>query len=92
MGVKLGRIDGLLKKKDGEVSKKHTVRTSRKGKDATVGTVNTRHQTPHPISVDYTPTLQTSQAYAHPVHYTQLYLVHQAYSLAPLTVINPPPP
>ncbi|PKI47568.1 hypothetical protein CRG98_032043 [Punica granatum] len=43
------------------------------------------------ISVDYTPALQTSQAYAHPLHYTQLYLAQQAYSLAIPIVIQSSP-
>ncbi|PKI75095.1 hypothetical protein CRG98_004569 [Punica granatum] len=73
MGVKLGRMEGPSRKKDGETSKKQTAGTSRKGKDATVGIVNYGHQASQPISVDYTPALQTSQAYAHPVHYVQPY-------------------
>ncbi|PKI73223.1 hypothetical protein CRG98_006358 [Punica granatum] len=73
MGVKLGRIEGPSRKKDGEASKRQTTGSSRKSKDATVGTVNSGHQASQPISMDYTHALQTSQAYAHPVHYTQLY-------------------
>ncbi|PKI51080.1 hypothetical protein CRG98_028509 [Punica granatum] len=57
MGVKLGRIEGPSRKKDGEASKKQTVGTSRKSKDATDGPVNSRHQASQPISVDYTPAL-----------------------------------
>ncbi|PKI60743.1 hypothetical protein CRG98_018863 [Punica granatum] len=66
MGVKIGRIEGLSRKKDGETSKKQTVGTSRRRKDATIGIVNSGHQASQPISVDYTPALPTSQAYAHP--------------------------
>ncbi|PKI38873.1 hypothetical protein CRG98_040744 [Punica granatum] len=80
MGVMLGRIEGPSRKKDGEESKKQTATKSRKSKDATVGAVNSGHQAPQSISVDYTPALQTSQAYAHLVHYTQLYPAQQAYS------------
>ncbi|PKI51092.1 hypothetical protein CRG98_028521 [Punica granatum] len=46
VGVKLGRIEGPSKKKDGESSKKQTAGTSRKGKDATIGTVNPGRQNP----------------------------------------------
>ncbi|PKI53193.1 hypothetical protein CRG98_026394 [Punica granatum] len=73
MGVKLGRIVGPSRKKDRETSKKQTVGTSRRGKDTTIGTVNSERQTSQPISVDYTPAPQTSQGYAHPMHYTQFY-------------------
>ncbi|PKI57936.1 hypothetical protein CRG98_021685 [Punica granatum] len=91
MGVKLGRIEGPSRKKDGEASKKHAAGTSKKGKDATVGG-QPKLQTLHPISVDYTPSQHTSQAYAHPVHYTQPYQVQQTYSPAPPAFIHPPPP
>ncbi|PKI61734.1 hypothetical protein CRG98_017846 [Punica granatum] len=92
MGVKLGIIEGPSRRKDGEASKRQTVGSSKKGKDAIVGTVNSGHQASQPISVDYTPALQTSQAYAHLVHYTQLYQAQQAYSSAPPTIIHPLPP
>ncbi|PKI68968.1 hypothetical protein CRG98_010648 [Punica granatum] len=85
MGVKLGRIDGPSRKKDGEGSKRQIAGTSKKGKDATVGAVNPGCQTPQPISMDYTPASPTSQAYAHFMHYKQ------AYPLAPPTVIHLPP-
>ncbi|XP_031392554.1 uncharacterized protein LOC116204550 [Punica granatum] len=68
MGVKLGKIDGPSRKKDGETSKKHIGGTSKRGKDTTIGTINSGCQTSQPISVHYTPAPQTSQAYAHPVH------------------------
>ncbi|PKI47328.1 hypothetical protein CRG98_032279 [Punica granatum] len=67
MGVKLRRIEGLSRKKDEETSKKQTTGTSRRGKNATIGIVNSGHPASQPISVDYTPALPTSQAYAHPV-------------------------
>ncbi|PKI40342.1 hypothetical protein CRG98_039271 [Punica granatum] len=44
MGVKLGRIEGPSKKKDGETSKKQTAGTSRRGKDTTIGVVNSGYQ------------------------------------------------
>ncbi|PKI41475.1 hypothetical protein CRG98_038122 [Punica granatum] len=91
-GVKMGRIDGPSRKKDKETSKKQTAGTSRRDKDTTIGTVNSGRQTSQPISVDYTPAPQTSQAYAHPEHYTQLYLAQHAYSPAIPTVIQSPPP
>ncbi|PKI74472.1 hypothetical protein CRG98_005154 [Punica granatum] len=55
VGVKLGRIEGPSKKKDGETSKKQTTGTFRRGKDTTIGAVNSGHQASQPISVDYTP-------------------------------------
>ncbi|PKI73158.1 hypothetical protein CRG98_006445 [Punica granatum] len=57
MGVKLGRIEGPSKKKDGETSKKQTAGTSGRGKDTTIGPVNSGYQASQPISVDYTPAL-----------------------------------
>ncbi|PKI78866.1 hypothetical protein CRG98_000727 [Punica granatum] len=87
MGVKLGRIEGPSRKKDGETSKKQTAGTSRRGKDKTIGIVYSGHQASQPISVDYTPTLLTSQAYAHPVHYVQPYQTPQAYFPTSPTVI-----
>ncbi|PKI56099.1 hypothetical protein CRG98_023513 [Punica granatum] len=92
MGVKLGRIEGSSRKKDGETSKKQTAGTSRRGKDATIGIVNFGHQASQPISVDYTPALPTSQAYAHPVHYVQPYQMPQAYFPTSPTVIQSQPP
>ncbi|PKI41143.1 hypothetical protein CRG98_038466 [Punica granatum] len=88
MGVKLGRIEGPSKKKDGETSKKQTAGTSRRSKDMTIGVVNSEYQASQPISVDYTPALQTSQAYAHLVHYVQPYQTSQAYFPTPPTVIQ----
>ncbi|PKI48905.1 hypothetical protein CRG98_030681 [Punica granatum] len=92
MGVKLGRIEGPSRKKDGEISKKQIAGTSRRGKDATIGIVNSGHQASQPISVDYTPALPISQAYAHPVHYVQPYQTPQAYFPALPTVIQSQPP
>ncbi|PKI49029.1 hypothetical protein CRG98_030616 [Punica granatum] len=92
MGVKLGRIEGPSRKKDGETSKKQIAGTSRRGKDATVGAINSGHQASQPILVDYTPALQTSQAYAHPMHYVQPYQASQAYFPTPLIVIQSQPP
>ncbi|PKI59059.1 hypothetical protein CRG98_020547 [Punica granatum] len=92
MGVKLGRIEGPLRKKDGETPKKQTARISRRGKDATIGIVNSGHQAPQPISVDYTPALPASQAYAHPVHYVQPHQTPQAYFSTSPTVIQSSPP
>ncbi|PKI55414.1 hypothetical protein CRG98_024187 [Punica granatum] len=88
MGIKLGRIEGPSRKKDRETSKKQTVGTSKRSKDATIGAVNSGHQALQPISVDYTPALQTAQAYAHPVHYVQPYQTSQACSPTPPTVIQ----
>ncbi|PKI70881.1 hypothetical protein CRG98_008772 [Punica granatum] len=86
IGIKLGRIEALSRKKEGETSKRQTSGSSKKSKDATVGTVNSQRRASQLISVDYTPTPQILQAYVHPVHYTQ------AYPLASPTVIQPPPP
>ncbi|PKI69603.1 hypothetical protein CRG98_010016 [Punica granatum] len=91
MGVELGRIEGPSKKKDGETSKKQTAGTSSRGKDTTIGVVNSGHQASQPISVDYTPALQTSQAYAHPVHYVQPYQTSQVYFPTSPTVIQSQP-
>ncbi|PKI73426.1 hypothetical protein CRG98_006196 [Punica granatum] len=46
MGIKLGRIEGLTKKKEEEVSKKHTIGSSRRAKDTTISVVNPKRQTP----------------------------------------------
>ncbi|PKI50978.1 hypothetical protein CRG98_028629 [Punica granatum] len=46
MGVKLGRIEDPSRKKDGETLKKQTAGISRRGKDATIGIVNSGHQAP----------------------------------------------
>ncbi|PKI69661.1 hypothetical protein CRG98_009932 [Punica granatum] len=73
MGIKLGRIEGLANKKEGEASKKHAAGTSRKGKDATVTAVNPGRQALQQFSMSYTPTPPASQAYAHLVHYIQPY-------------------
>ncbi|PKI58222.1 hypothetical protein CRG98_021393 [Punica granatum] len=91
VGVKLGRIEGPSRKKHGEASMRQIAGTSRKIKDATVGAINSGHQASQPISVDYTPALQTSDSYAHPVHYTQLYPVQQAYFPALPTFIQSQP-
>ncbi|PKI50399.1 hypothetical protein CRG98_029227 [Punica granatum] len=92
MGVKLGRIEGPSNKKDGETPKKQTTGTARRSKDATIGIVNSVHQASQPISVDYAPALQTSQAYAHPVHYVQPYQSQQAYPSTPPIVFQSQPP
>ncbi|PKI45846.1 hypothetical protein CRG98_033767 [Punica granatum] len=84
MCVKLGRIDGLPKKKEGEALKNQTVATSKKGKATSV---NFGRQTSQPISVDYTSASPTYQTYAHLVHYVQPYQSQQAYPSAPPTVI-----
>ncbi|PKI78481.1 hypothetical protein CRG98_001121 [Punica granatum] len=59
MGVKLGRIEGPSRKKDGETSKRQTTETSKKIKDAIVGIVNFGHQASQLILVDYTPCISS---------------------------------
>ncbi|XP_031393514.1 uncharacterized protein LOC116205150 [Punica granatum] len=92
MGIKLGRIKGLTKKKEEEALKKHNAGASRRTKDTTVSAVNSGRQSSQPISVDYTPTPQTYQTYAHPAHYVRPYQSQQAYPSAPPTVIYLPSP
>ncbi|PKI66317.1 hypothetical protein CRG98_013279, partial [Punica granatum] len=92
MGIKLGRIEGLTKKKEEEAPKRHTASTSRRAKDVTVSAVNPGRQSLQQFLVNYTPPPPVSQAYAHPVQYTPPYQTHQAYHPAPLLIIQPPPP
>ncbi|PKI66883.1 hypothetical protein CRG98_012749 [Punica granatum] len=55
MGIKLGRIEGLTKKKEEEAPKRHTASTSKRAKDVTVNAVNPGRQSPQQFSMNYTP-------------------------------------
>ncbi|PKI77279.1 hypothetical protein CRG98_002348, partial [Punica granatum] len=63
MGVKLGRIEGPSKKKDGETPKKQTIGTARRNKDTTIGNPYQSQQA-YPLTPPIVIQSQTPQQYA----------------------------
>ncbi|XP_031378296.1 uncharacterized protein LOC116193693 [Punica granatum] len=86
IGIKLGKIEGPVEKKEGESSKRAATGTTgnRRGKNTSVNAVNSGHQAPQQYSISYTPAPPATQAYAPPsVHYQQQPPTQQAYYSAP---------
>ncbi|XP_031392945.1 uncharacterized protein LOC116204790 [Punica granatum] len=95
IGIKLGKIEGLAEKKEGESSKRAATGTAgnRRGKDTSVNAVNSGRQAPQQYSISYTPAPPATQAYAPPsVHYQQQPPTQQAYYSAPPASFPSPVP
>ncbi|PKI63410.1 hypothetical protein CRG98_016077 [Punica granatum] len=97
IGVKLGKIEGPAEKREGESSKKAATGTpsvgNRRGRDASVNTVNSGRQVPQQYSINYTPVLLATQAYAPPpMHYQQQLPAQQVYYSTPPAPFPSPAP
>ncbi|PKI42783.1 hypothetical protein CRG98_036829 [Punica granatum] len=88
LGIKLGRLEGLTKKGEGELSRKTAVAAaptnSRRGKEASVNAINLGHPGSQQYSVNFTPTPSATPAYAPPiVHYQPQHPVQPVYYRVP---------
>ncbi|XP_031402658.1 uncharacterized protein LOC116212231 [Punica granatum] len=86
IGIKLGKIEGPVEKKEGESSKRAATGTAgnRRGKDTSVNAVNSRRQAPQQYSISYTPAPPAAKAYAPPsIHYQPQPPAQQVYYSAP---------
>ncbi|PKI69460.1 hypothetical protein CRG98_010163 [Punica granatum] len=97
LSIKFGKIEGLIKKKEGESSKKTATVLSatggRKGKETAINVVNSGHQRPQLYSVSFTPAPPTAPAYApSPMHYQPQHPAQLVYYWAPSAPLPPPAP
>ncbi|XP_031391477.1 RNA polymerase II degradation factor 1-like [Punica granatum] len=95
IGIKLGKIEGPIDKKEGESSKRAATGTARnrRGKDTSVNAINSGRQVPQQYSISYTPAPPATQAYAPPsMHYQQQPPTQQAYYSAPPASFPSPVP
>ncbi|PKI49804.1 hypothetical protein CRG98_029781 [Punica granatum] len=92
LGIKLGRIEGSSKKKEGESSNKTTIvapsNGGRKDKETCINTVNPE---PQPYSMSFTPAPPTAPTYAPPsVSYQPQDITQLIYYSAPLAPLSLP--
>ncbi|PKI41740.1 hypothetical protein CRG98_037873 [Punica granatum] len=96
LGIKLGRIEGLMRKGEGESSRKTTTTAAptggTRGKEISVNAVNPGHPGSQQYSVKFTPTPPATSAYAPPiVQYQPQHPAQPVYYSALPTPFSPSP-